>query len=55
MRRNPRKREKAHTFVPAGQNRLANMQDRIEAVGGSLTVESTPGQGTIVSGVVRLH
>lgn len=40
--------------APAGTG-LTNMRDRIEAVGGTLAIESTPGEGTTVSGVVRLH
>jgi PAS domain S-box-containing protein len=40
--------------APAGAG-LANMRDRIEAVGGTLAIESTLGEGTTVSGVVRLH
>jgi signal transduction histidine kinase len=31
---------------------LTNMTDRIEAVGGRLTVESRPGSGTSVTAVV---
>jgi signal transduction histidine kinase len=34
---------------------LRNMQDRLSAVGGRLVIDSTPGQGTIVSGVVPLR
>jgi len=37
--------------TPSGTG-LANMRDRIEAVGGTLTVESAPGAGTTVSGSV---
>src|SRR4051812_39879350 len=33
---------------------LTNMTDRIAAVGGKLTITSTPGQGTVVSGTVPL-
>jgi signal transduction histidine kinase len=33
---------------------LTNMTDRIAAVGGKLTITSTPGQGTVVSGSVPL-
>jgi signal transduction histidine kinase len=33
---------------------LRNMRDRIEAIGGRLTVESTPGTGTQVTGSVPL-
>jgi PAS domain S-box-containing protein len=39
---------------PAGAG-LANMRDRIAAVGGRLTIESASGQGTCVSGSVPLH
>jgi signal transduction histidine kinase len=35
--------------TPAGSG-LQNMSDRVEALGGSLTIESTPGDGTTVSG-----
>jgi signal transduction histidine kinase len=31
---------------------LQNMADRLEALGGSLQVRSTPGQGTTVSGLI---
>jgi signal transduction histidine kinase len=31
---------------------LQNMADRLDAVGGSLDVESTPGQGTSVTGSI---
>ena len=34
---------------------LGNMRDRIEAVGGALEIESTPGVGTTVRGLVPLH
>ena len=34
---------------------LANMRDRIESVGGRLTIESVPGDGTCVSGSVPLR
>jgi signal transduction histidine kinase len=37
---------------PSGQG-LKNMADRMQAVGGWLTIESTPGKGTIVSGGVE--
>jgi len=40
-------------MVSAG-NGLANMRDRVEAVGGSLTVTSKPGAGTIVRGRVPI-
>jgi signal transduction histidine kinase len=41
-------------FVPAGHYNggLRNMRDRIEAVGGQLVIESAPGRGTRVRGVV---
>ena len=39
---------------PAGTG-LANMRDRIEAVGGRLTIESKSGEGTCVSGSVPLR
>ena len=41
--------EVATTAKGAG---LQNMADRLDAVGGSLTVESTPGQGTSVTGLI---
>lgn len=34
---------------------LTNMRDRLGAVGGTLTVESAPGSGTSVQGVLPLH
>jgi signal transduction histidine kinase len=37
------------SHVRAGQG-LANMRDRIEAVGGRLEIRSTPGEGTSVIG-----
>jgi signal transduction histidine kinase len=43
-------------FDPATRPRgagLANMHDRLAAIGGSLTVSSTPGRGTRVTGTVR--
>jgi glucose-6-phosphate-specific signal transduction histidine kinase len=43
--------------LPAGYRPgtgIANMRDRIADVGGSLTLESLPGQGTTVSGIVPL-
>ena len=40
--------------MPAGAG-LANMRDRIEAVGGRLAIESASGQGTCVSGSVPLR
>ena len=44
-------------FVPDGNGNggLRNMRDRIEAVGGRLTVESRPGHGAQVRGVVPLR
>jgi len=33
---------------------LTNMQDRVGAIGGSLRIESVPGRGTTVSGIVPL-
>jgi signal transduction histidine kinase len=33
---------------------LRNMRDRIEAIGGELTIESVPGRGTRVAGWVPL-
>ncbi len=35
-----------------GSNGLVNMRDRVEAVGGRFDVESSPGHGTTVAGVV---
>jgi PAS domain S-box-containing protein len=40
--------------MPAGAG-LANMRDRIEAIGGRLAIESAAGQGTCVSGSVPLR
>lgn len=34
---------------------LQNMADRLSALGGGLEVESTPGSGTIVSGVIPVQ
>ena len=34
---------------------LTNMRDRLGAIGGTLSVESTPGQGTRVTGSVPFH
>ena len=41
-------------FIPAAHlnGGLRNMRDRIEAVGGRLTIDSAPGRGTRVRGVV---
>ena len=33
---------------------LRNMHDRIEAIGGQLTITGTPGRGTRVTGIVEL-
>ena len=33
---------------------LRNMHDRIEAIGGSLTVDGRPGHGTRVAGTLRV-
>jgi signal transduction histidine kinase len=44
-------------FTPPGRDSsggLRNMRDRIEAVGGRLTIDSSPGQGTRIGGVVPL-
>lgn len=35
-----------------GQHGVLNMRDRIEAIGGSLAIDSWPGRGTVVSGYV---
>ena len=35
-----------------GQHGVLNMRDRVEAVGGSLAIDSWPGRGTVVSGYV---
>ena len=37
--------------IGSGQG-LTNMRDRLAAVGGELTIESTPGEGTSVLGVI---
>lgn len=44
-------------FTANGQDGagLTNMRDRLGAVGGSITVDSSPGRGTKVSGVVPLN
>jgi PAS domain S-box-containing protein len=34
---------------------MGNMRDRVEAVGGILEIQSTPGRGTTVRGLVPLH
>jgi signal transduction histidine kinase len=41
-------------FAPIGQfnGGLRNMRDRIEAVGGQLTIDSAPGRGTSVRGAI---
>ena len=41
-------------FTPTGgpQRGLRNMHDRIEAIGGQLTIEAAPGRGTRVVGSV---
>jgi signal transduction histidine kinase len=39
----------------ASNGGMRNMRDRIEAVGGQLTVESTPGHGTRISGSVPMR
>jgi signal transduction histidine kinase len=38
----------------AGGAGLANMRDRLAAIGGELTIDSTAGQGTVVSGTVPI-
>ena len=38
-----------------GGSGLTNMRDRVGAVGGRLSIESTPGEGTCVSGSVPLR
>ncbi len=38
----------------AGGVGLTNMRDRLAAIGGELTIDSTPGQGTAVSGSVPI-
>jgi signal transduction histidine kinase len=49
-------RDDGRGFDPAGVdgNGLRNMNDRIEALGGRLAVESEPGRGTRVSGSIPL-
>ena len=39
----------------AGGAGLANMRDRLAAIGGELTIDSTPGQGTAVRGSVPIR
>jgi signal transduction histidine kinase len=51
-------RDDGQGFTPAGPEAnggLRNMRDRIETVGGRLTVDSAPGHGTRVRGVVPLR
>src|SRR5207302_5951667 len=43
------------TSVFGGGAGFMNMNDRLGAIGGSLRVESAPGQGTTVTGVVPVH
>ena len=38
----------------AGGAGLANMRDRLAAIGGELTIESAPGRGAVVSGAVPM-
>jgi signal transduction histidine kinase len=45
---------RADQVVP-DQNGLRNMRDRLEAVGGRLTVDASPGHGTRIIGVVPLE
>ena len=40
--------------VVAGQDGLRNMRDRLEAVGGRLTIDASPGHGTRITGIVPL-
>ena len=41
------------TAGPAGSGHgFVNMSDRLGAIGGTLTVDSAPGQGTRISGVI---
>jgi signal transduction histidine kinase len=40
---------------PDGNGGLRNMRDRIETVGGRLTIDSAPGRGTSIRGVVPLR
>jgi signal transduction histidine kinase len=40
---------------PGGNHGLHNMRDRIEAIGGQLSIEAAPGPGTRVRGVVPLQ
>jgi signal transduction histidine kinase len=39
--------------TPLGKG-LANLADRLAAVGGAVTLESTPGQGTVLGGSIPL-
>jgi signal transduction histidine kinase len=52
-----RVRDDGPGFVPPARELrggLRNMRDRVEAVGGSLTIDASPAHGTIVRGVVPL-
>jgi len=40
---------------PAGGSGLSGLADRVEALGGNLTVESRPGEGTCVTAVIPLQ
>jgi signal transduction histidine kinase len=51
-------RDDGSGFVPpsgASPGGLRNMRDRVEAVGGRLTIDAAPGQGTRIRGVVPLR
>jgi signal transduction histidine kinase len=39
---------------PAGGSGLVGLRDRVDALGGSLTVDSPPGEGTVVRAVLPL-
>ena len=43
-----------HPSAVTAEGSLRNMADRLEAIGGRLSIDSAPGRGTRVSGVVPL-
>ena len=50
--RGARRRDRLRSDAVAGGEGLTNLQDRLAAVGGVLLVESAPGAGCVVSGVI---
>ncbi len=53
-RRRPRLRRLRRERVAARHAGLRNMRDRLDALGGRLTIDSAPGRGTRIIGVVPL-